>query len=153
MSAEPAPAAFVDTNILVYALAADDATRSSVAQQLLRELMVTQSLRTSTQVLQELFVTLTRKVRIPMTPQQALRYLDQIAAWPVTVLDYGAVRAAIELSSAHSFSFWDALIVVAAARSGATRLYTEDLQHGRTVLGMEIVNPFPAAEKKTKKKK
>jgi hypothetical protein len=49
MSAEPAPAAFVDTNIRVY-------------------------------VLQELFVTLTRKVRKPMTPQQALRYLDQIAA-------------------------------------------------------------------------
>jgi predicted nucleic acid-binding protein len=42
----------------------------------------------------------------------------------------------------NQFSFWDALILVCAARSGATRLYTEDLNHGQTVLGVQIVNPF-----------
>src|SRR5258707_956388 len=142
MTAGELPVSFVDTNVLVYALAADDVRRSPVAQKLLRELMTAQVFKTSTQVLQELFVTLTRKVRTPMTAEQALRYLDQIAAWPVVVLDYGGVREAIELSAGASLSLWDALVIVAAARSGATRLYTEDLRDGQMILGVEIVNPF-----------
>jgi predicted nucleic acid-binding protein len=142
MSADPLPACFVDTNVLVYAVAGDDAKRSPVAQKLVRELMTMQVFRTSIQVLQELFVTLTRKVRTPLTAEQAARYLDQIAVWPVIVLDYRAMRDAIELSSSAKLSFWDALIIVAAARSGATRLYTEDLQDGQVILGVEIVNPF-----------
>ena len=145
MSADALPAAFVDTNVLVYALAADDAKRSPLAQRLLRELMLAEAFHTSTQVLQELYVTLTRKVRKPLTAEQALRYLDQIAAWPVVTLDYAAVRTAIELSASAKLSFWDALVIVAASRSGARRLYTEDLQHGQTILGVEIVNPFRGA--------
>jgi predicted nucleic acid-binding protein len=148
MSAEAPPAAFVDTNVFVYALAADDERRSPVAQKLVRELMVTQALRTSTQVLQELFVTLTRKIRTSLTAEQALRYLDQIAVWPVMVTDYGAIRDAIELSAGASLSFWDALVVVAAARSGAKLLYTEDLQDGQSILGVEVVNPFRDRTKK-----
>ena len=148
MSAEAPPAAFVDTNIFVYALAADDERRSPVAQKLVRELMVAQVLRTSTQVLQELFVTLTGKIRTRLTAEQALRYLDQIAVYPVVVTDYGAVRDAIELSAGASLSFWDALVVVAAARSGAKLLYTEDLQDGLSILGIEVVNPFRDRPKK-----
>jgi predicted nucleic acid-binding protein len=144
MSGDEFVASFVDTNVLVYALAADDARRSHVAQKLVRELMAARVFQTSTQVLQELFVTITRKVRTPLAAEQALRYLDQIAAWPVAVLDYGAVRDAIELSVSHTLSFWDAVILIAAARSGAKRLYTEDLQDGRTILGVDIVNPFLA---------
>jgi len=147
MSADAPPASFVDTNVLVYALAADDRKRSPVAQDLLRELMATQTLHTSTQVLQELFVTLTRKVRTPLTAEQALRYLDQIAVWPVAVLDYGAIRAAIELCCSSSLLLWDALVVVAAAKSGAKRLYTEDLQDGQIILGVEVVNPFRGSKR------
>ena len=145
MSADALPASFVDTNILVYALAADDLKRSALAQGLVKALMEAGALHTSTQVLQELFVTLTRKVRRPLATDLALLYLDQIAAWPVVILDYAAVRAAIELSSSAILSFWDALIVVAASRCGAKRLYTEDLHDRQAVLGVEIVNPFRAA--------
>ncbi len=93
MSADAPSASFVDTNVLVYALATDDRKRSPEAQELLRELMATQTLHTSTQVIEESFVTVTRKVRTPLTAEQALRYMDQIAAWPVAVLDHGTVRA------------------------------------------------------------
>jgi predicted nucleic acid-binding protein len=144
MSAEPQPPSFVDTKVLVYALAADDPARSSLAQDLLRRLMTSQALRTSTQVLQETYVTLTRKVRKPLEPHKTLRYLDQIAAWPVIVLDYGSVREAIDLSVRARLSFWDALVVVAAARAKVQRLYTEDLQDGQTILGVEVINPFRA---------
>jgi predicted nucleic acid-binding protein len=143
MSAEPA-GSFVDTNVLVYALAKDDRERSPVAQQMLRDLMEADTLRTSTQVLQELYVTLTRKVSSPLSAPQATRYLDRLASWPVATIDYRSVRAAIDLSVDSRISFWDALIVVAAANSGAKLLYTEDLQHGQVLLGVEIVNPFRA---------
>ncbi len=110
--------------------------------------MTQEALCTSTQVLQELFVTLTRKIKPPIASEQAVRYLDRIATWPVVLLDYKVIRAAIDLAARHSLSFWDSLVVVAAARSGASRLYTEDLQDGQTLLGVEIVNPFGAAGKK-----
>jgi predicted nucleic acid-binding protein len=142
MSAESAAPCFVDTNILVYAVARDDEARSSAAQRLLIPLAQARTLRTSTQVLQELFVTLTRKIGAPFTPEGALRYVDGIARWPVVALDWRAVREAIQLSARASLSLWDALIVVAAARSGAKVLYTEDLQHGQKILGVEVVNPF-----------
>jgi predicted nucleic acid-binding protein len=142
MSAEPAPLAFVDTNILVYALANDDTVRAPIAQHLLDQLMAARALATSTQVLQELFVTLTGKGDRRLRAGEVVRILDRIATFPVFMVGYAAIREAAELSGRDAFSFWDALVLVAAARSGATRLYTEDLQHGRTVLGVEIVNPF-----------
>ena len=89
---------------------------------------------------------MTRKIRTRLTADQVLRY--QIAIWPVVVTDYGAVRDAIELSAGASLSFWDALVVVAAARSGAKLLYTEDLQDGQSILGVEVVNPFRDRTKK-----
>jgi predicted nucleic acid-binding protein len=142
MTAAEFPSSFVDTNVLVYAITADDTRRSPIAQKLLQDLMDARALRTSTQVLQESFATLTRKGRTPLTAEQALRYLDRIAEWPVMVTDYGAIKTAGELSARASLSFWDALVVVAAARSGAKRIYTEDLQDGQTILGVEIMNPF-----------
>jgi predicted nucleic acid-binding protein len=149
MSAEVPPPAFVDTNIWVCAIAGDDPRRSVIAQDLVRGLMAAQALRTSTQVLQELYVTVTRKVRTPLEPARALCYLDQIAAWPSVVSDYGAVREAVELSTSASLSLWDAPIVVAAARSGATRLYSEDMQDGRRILGVTMVDPFREALRRT----
>ena len=138
---------FVDTNVLVYAVADDDPARQLAAQTLVDTLAAAQALHTSTQVLQELYVVLTRKVRRKFTSAEAIDYLDRIAGAPVTATDYRLLRQAAELSGRDAFSFWDALILVAAARSGATRLYTEDLQHGRVVLGVEIVNPFRRARR------
>jgi predicted nucleic acid-binding protein len=145
MSADPPPLSFVDTNIFVYAFANDDIVRAPIAQDLLDQLMAEQALATSTQVLQELFVTLTRKGDRRLRAEEVLRALDRIAKFPVFTTGYAAIRQAAELSGRDAFSFRDALVLVAAARSGATRLYTEDLQHGRTVLGVEIVNPFRRA--------
>ena len=118
----------------------------TVAQNLLRELMRSRTLRTSTQVLQELYVTLTRKGKTPLNPEAALRYLDQISAWPVAVTDFKSVRRAIELSVGSMLSFWDALIVVAAESSGAKTLYSEDMQDGQELLGVRVVNPFQAVK-------
>ena len=79
MTGEDGGPSFVDTNVLVYAFAADDGERAPIAQALIRRLMTTHHLRTSTQILQELYVTLTRKVRERMSEGQALRSDSSVA--------------------------------------------------------------------------
>lgn len=141
MSDDQAPA-FVDTNVLVYAFEKSRSPRQATASELVSRLMDENRLRLSTQVFQELFVTLTRKVARPSTPEETLALLDDLAAWPVFVIDYPSIRDAGLLGRDQRISFWDALIVVGAARSGVGRLFTEDLTHGQRILGIEIVNPF-----------
>ncbi len=135
-------ASFVDTNVLVYAFDRRSSPKKRVVQQLVDRLMETDQLRLSTQVMQELFVALTRKVAQPCSSDEALSVLDDLAAWPVTVVDYAAIQAAVGLADQAKLSFWDALVVVAAARAGAGVLYTEDLNDGQTILGVRISNPF-----------
>jgi len=140
-SGEPSPA-FVDTNVLVYAIEQETSERQLTAARLLDRLMDGDLLRTSTQVLKELYVTLTRKVAEPASPAAALAYLERLSAWPVFETDVGAVFDACRLSDRATISMWDALIVVAARRSGCPILYTEDLNHGQEIVGVRIVNPF-----------
>ena len=141
MSADVSPA-FVDTNVLVYAFDKGEPSRRDIARRLLEKLIDEDRIRLSTQVLQEFFVAVTRKARRLCPTAQALALLEDFTAWPLFVVDYPAIRDAARLAEDRSLSFWDALIVVSASRSGAARLYTEDLNHGQTILGVEITNPF-----------
>jgi predicted nucleic acid-binding protein len=143
MSGE-SPLSFVDTNVLVYAFDKSTSPKKQVAERLMNELMEEDRLRVSTQVLQELFVTLTRKVSQRCSTAEALAVLEDLTAWPLTVVDYAAIRAAAGLADQAEISFWDALVVVAAARAGASVLYTEDLNDGQEILGVRIANPFAA---------
>jgi len=133
---------FVDTNVLVYSFEKDDSLKKQTAQRLLNELMEDDRLRLSTQILQELFVTLTRKVSRPCSTVEALTIMEDLAAWPVMIVDYAAIRSAAGLSSQAKVSFWDALVVVSTARSGSDVLYTEDLNDGQQIFGVRVCNPF-----------
>ena len=134
--------AFVDTNVLVYAFDRSSSPKKRVAQRLINELMEEDRLRVSTQVLQELFVTLTRKVSRPCSSDEALAVLEDLAAWPLMAVDYAAIRAAVGLAGQAKLSFWDALVVVSAARAGAAVPYTEDLNDEQEFLAVRISNPF-----------
>jgi predicted nucleic acid-binding protein len=141
MTVENVPS-FVDTNVLVYAFDRTGSPKKLTAQRLLSKLMDEDRLRVSTQVLQELFVTLTRKVKQRCSGEEALAVLEDLTAWPLMVVDYPAIRAAVGLAGHARLSFWDALVVVAAARSGASVLYSEDLNDGQEILGVRVRNPF-----------
>ncbi len=143
MSAESG-LAFVDTNILVYALDETDSSKKQIAQRLIEALMDRDRLRVSTQVLQELYVVLTRKLRHGCSSEEAVAVLDDLAVWPLMVVDFPAIRAAVQVAEESTLSFWDALIVISAARSGAAVLYTEDLTDGQKIFGVRICNPFAA---------
>lgn len=133
---------FVDTNVLIYAHDNRGAERQTVAKKLVLELWRTQRGVLSTQVLQEFYVNVTRKIPSPLSRTQARQLVRQYSAWPVVTIDAAAVAEASEIEERHQISFWDALIVVAAQRSGAAALITEDLTSGQRLAGVYVINPF-----------
>ena len=94
---------FVDTNVLVYALDKSGSAKQRAAQGLLNKLMAEDRLRVSTQVLQELYVTVTRKALRRCSSEEALAVLEDLAAWPLVVVDYEAIRAAAGWPTRRSF--------------------------------------------------
>ncbi|HVV35096.1 MAG TPA: PIN domain-containing protein [Acidimicrobiales bacterium] len=133
---------FVDSNVLVYAHDAADSVRQERAALILRGLWRTRTGIVSTQVLTEFYAVATRKLTPPMSRAEARSIVASYAAWPVVQVDATLVVAASRLEEQHKLSFWDAMIVEAARRGGATVLYSEDLQHGRRIGGVQILNPL-----------
>jgi predicted nucleic acid-binding protein len=137
-----APLTFVDTNILVYAHDRSETAKQPIARVLVEGLWRDRAGVLSTQVLQELFVVATRKLDPPMPRAAARELVVLYSTWPVVQVDVPLVLAASALEERHSLSFWDAVVVEAARRAGATRLVTEDLQPGRHIGGVTVENPF-----------
>ena len=131
---------FLDTNILVYAASAapEDAGKQGVALELVRN----ENFGISTQVLQEFYVTVTRKMRRPIEPPEALALLDLYRSFPVALTDYPLIVSAIETSLRYRISYWDGAIIAAAQALGAQLLFTEDLAHGQQYGRVRVVNPF-----------
>jgi predicted nucleic acid-binding protein len=141
MNADKEPPSFVDTNVLVYAVTPDD-WRYDAALKLVHHLLSVKAFRTSTQVLQEFFSVVTKKLKTKLPEGYALRFMDLCAKSPVVLIDYPTLREAVQVIYDRQLSLWDSLIVMAAKRCGAKRLYTEDLNDGQMIEGVEIVNPF-----------
>ncbi len=137
---------FVDTNVLVYAYDIEAGAKHETARSVLLELWETRSGAMSTQILQEFYVTVTRMLPRPLAKHAALGVLDTYRAWPVHRPGLDDVLAASELEARHQLSFWDALVVVSAERSGAATLLSEDLQAGRRFGQVVIHNPFGAPQ-------
>jgi predicted nucleic acid-binding protein len=131
---------FFDTNVLVYA---DDKSAPDKQRRALELVAEHRRARTgvvSLQVLQEYFVTVTRKLRVDASI--ARRKLELLAEFDVAAPDVADVLAAIDLHRLHGFSFWDALILRTAKQAGCRALFSEDWQHGGEVDGIRIINPF-----------
>lgn len=133
---------FVDTNVLVYAHDVDAGQRHDVAKSLVAELWETRRAVISTQVLQEFYVNATRKIPSPLPRATARRIVNTYAVWQTELIAPVDVHRASELEEQHKLSFWDALIVAAALKGGATTILTEDMSAGRTISGIRIDNPF-----------
>lgn len=135
---------FVDTNVLLYAHDASEIEKQPIARALLEELWADRSGIVSTQVLQEFYVVATRKFDPPMRRSDARELVALYATWVVIQVDTALILDAATLEDRFQLSFWDALIVEAARRAGATRLVSEDLQDGRRIAGTVIEDPFAA---------
>jgi len=133
---------FVDTNVLVYAEDRDAGRKHEIARDLIVDLWQSGDGVLSVQVLQELYVTLTRKVRRPLAAARAAEVVREYLAWRIVDNDRNLLVAAMALQHRGSISFWDALVVEAAGAAGCDRLYSEDLNSGQRFGSIEIVNPF-----------
>jgi predicted nucleic acid-binding protein len=136
------PAIFVDTNVLVYAHDSSGGTRASVAKDVLAGLWSKGGGCLSIQVLQEFFVTITRKVPHPLTARRAVRIVADMAMWRVHSPRAEDVLAAIDIQLRSRISLWDALIVQSALQLGCREILSEDLNPGPVHPGIRVRNPF-----------
>ena len=133
---------FVDTNILIYAHDLDAGQKNKISRDIIRDLWENRSGIISTQVLQEFYVNVTRKIENPLKKSQARGVIEGYLAWPVELNDVRTVLSASEIEERHMLSFWDAMIVASARKAKAEKIITEDLNHGREIEGILIENPF-----------
>lgn len=133
---------FLDTNILVYVF-----DRSAPAKQRrARDIVQRRSEGEwviSWQVVQEFSATALHRFATPMTAAD-LKIMQETVLWPACgVLPSRSLHLhALALHEETQYRFYDCLIVAAAIASGAEELYSEDLQRGRRLGGIKLVNPF-----------
>ena len=137
--------AFFDTNVLVYAFDRDELERRRKALSLLEQEATRGRVLLSTQVLEEFYVAVTRKLKRPLGEEAAEQATRHLARFAVVVIDPQLVFRGIVRSRVSRLSFWDSLILESAMEGKAEVLYTEDMQHGQEVDGIRIVNPFVSA--------
>ncbi len=133
---------FVDTNVLVYAHDRSAGSKHVRARELLRELWDSQRGCLSVQVLQELYVTMTRKVRDPLHSDEVARIISKLGTWKVHAPDVADLLEAIEVSESYQISFWDGMVIHSARRLGCEMIWTEDLNAGQDYGGIRAENPF-----------
>ncbi len=139
MSAE----AFLDTNVFVYHLDKTDRAKHTVAERLVRSALADGTACISYQVVQETLDVALRKAEVALTTDQARTYLDIVLAPLMQVpASDGLYHRALDIQARWRLSFYDSLIVAGALSAGCTTLLTEDLQHGRRIDGLNVVNPF-----------
>ena len=127
--------AFIDTNVLIYGQEAG--AKSETARRVILAGGII-----SVQVLNEFAAVLRRKFGLEWAAIADLLADIRTALGPVRPIGVEIHTSAVALARSHGFSFYDALIVASALDAGCETLLTEDLQDGRRVNGLTIVNPF-----------
>lgn len=135
-------AVFVDTNVLVYARDSSEPEKQPLAVRWLEHLWTEQSGRTSIQVLNEYYVTVTRKLEPGMAPEDAWADVRALMAWDPQHVDRDVLLQAHEVELRYGLGWWDSMIVAAAQLQTCALLLTEDLQEGLNCDGVTICNPF-----------
>ena len=133
---------FFDTNILVYANDVSAKEKQDIARKLIAEGLRKGNAAISAQVLSEFWVTVTRKLALPLDRALAERQLAGLAAFTVIAIDIGIVFSAIRIQDKYDISYWDAQIVAAAFQAGCAVLYSEDMRNGGIYEGLRVQNPF-----------
>lgn len=143
MSAE-ATRQFVDTNVLVYAHDVTASDKHIRAKQLVADLWTDGTGCLSVQVLQEFYVTVTRKVQRPLDLNVAQQLVEDLGQWLVHSPTVGDIVEAIQLHQSARLSFWDAMVLTSAQKLNCTVIWSEDLNTGQVIGGVSVKNPFLA---------
>lgn len=133
---------FVDTNVLLYSEDGRDRRKQAQAIAWLDALWSRQSGRLSTQVLNEFYANVTRKIAPPMPAGDARAEVRRYQRWQPWQMDHATVEVAWSVESRFRVNYWDALIIAAAQQQGCSLLLSEDLQHEQHFDGVQVLNPF-----------
>jgi len=133
---------FLDSNILVYAYDKHDPEKQTKAQELLKKAIKEESAILSAQVLGEFFVVITRRIKEPLSINDAEKVIDILSVLPVAEIDLPLVKRAINTQKNYGISYWDSLIVATAEREGCEKILSEDLNDGQRYNGVLVENPF-----------
>ena len=133
---------FIDTNVLVYAFDKSAGDKHDIAVDLFKRVTSENAAIFSIQVLMELYVTLTRKIRSPLTQKDTAEIIREVASWSVFSPSPSDVLDAIQISNSCRISLWDSMIVQAAVKTKASVIWTEDLNDGQVFEGVRVKNPF-----------
>jgi predicted nucleic acid-binding protein len=130
---------FLDTNVLVYSVDNADTAKQRTARTLLAE---TADPVVSAQVLNEFYVTITRKLQPAVAADTATEMVHRLARLSCVVIDAQLVQLAIVAGQRWQLPHWDALVIEAARQAACSRVLTEDLRAGAVYHGLAIENPF-----------
>lgn len=133
---------FLDTNIIIYAYDVTAGRKHEIAGKVMSDLWDSGLGVLSTQVLQEFFVNVTKKIPKPLDVKLAKEIVTDLLRWDVVVNDGESILNGVEIHLQYQYSFWDSLIIEAATRCGAKLLLSEDLSDGQIINGVTIKNPF-----------
>lgn len=133
----------LDTNVLAYAEGVNGEARKDTARQIMLELEA-EEIVIPVQALGELFNVLTRKARWPAA-QARKAVLGWHHSYQVADTSSAVLLEAIEVTVAHQFALWDAIMLAAAAQAGCRLLLSEDMHDGFTWRGVTLRNPFVSA--------
>jgi predicted nucleic acid-binding protein len=131
---------FIDTNILVYMQSGMSESKMKMTRKLFEQAASDNLIVISTQVIQEFYIAMTRKLgHDPVTIKNLLVLFSDFETVTITT---AIIFDAIDTSVVNQLSFWDSLIICSASAAKCKVIYSEDLNHGQVIRGVEVVNPF-----------
>lgn len=133
----------LDTNVLVYAFDAQEELKQEQALQILVQLEAGSRGCVSVQGLAEFTNVVTRKLRPPMPPAQAIQEIERYLQF-LTVFD---LTPTIVLEAArgvrdHQLPYYNAQVWAAARLNQIPVIFSEDFSANTTLEGVRFVNPF-----------
>jgi predicted nucleic acid-binding protein len=131
---------FLDTNVLIYAIAGrlDDPRKHAIAV----DLFSSKVFGLSGQVLAEFTSVVERRFQTVVSAAELDDWLDELAQFPLVPVDADIVRGGLYFARRYKISYYDAALIAAAERLGASILYTEDLNHEQFYGSVQVINPF-----------
>jgi predicted nucleic acid-binding protein len=134
---------FLDTNIFVYSFDSTARGKQTKAEQLIRKALSSQKGVVSYQVVQEFFNVALKRFAKPMKRSDADEYLATVFRPMLSIhSSLSLYRQAMHVHFESRTSWYDSLIIGSALQAECRILFSEDMQHGRKIGSLDIINPF-----------
>ena len=133
---------FIDTNIIVYAHDKTEINKKKISGEIIINGIKNDNIVLSTQVLNEFYVTVTKKIKQTLRPVEAKKEIELLKCIELVEININLILKAIDISQKYILSYWDSLIISAAIRAKCSIIYSEDLNPGQKIESVKVINPY-----------